>query len=160
MSAVLAFELANRSYFSATISDRGDEFFEDFASAYAELLAEQETGKSAYFVLVAEDGAILGRSNLRDIANGSAVLGYRVAENVAGHGVATTTVDQLCREAATTFGLRTIRAATSDANIGSQRVLLKAGFVLIGPADPADLGGKSGSWYERQIVPPPSPQGR
>jgi len=160
VSAVLAFELANRSYFSATISDRGDEFFEDFASAYAELLAEQDTGQSAYFVLVAEDGAILGRFNLRDIANGSAVLGYRVAENVAGHGVATTTVDQLCREAATTFGLRTIRAATSDANIGSQRVLLKAGFVLIGPADPADLGGKPGSWYERQIVPPPSPQGR
>jgi len=107
VSAVLAFELANRSYFSATISDRGDEFFEDFASAYAELLAEQDTGQSAYFVLVAEDGAILGRFNLRDIANGSAVLGYRVAENVAGHGVATTTVDQLGREAATTLGLRT-----------------------------------------------------
>jgi hypothetical protein len=45
-------------------------------------------------------------------------------------------VDQLCREAATTFGLRTIRSATSDANIGSQRVLLEAGFVLIGRADP------------------------
>lgn len=103
------------------------------------------------------DGAILGRFNLRDIANGSAVLGYRVAENVAGHGVATTTVDQLCREAATTFGLRTIRSATSDANIGSQRVLLKAGFVLVGPADPADLGGKPGSWYERQFVPPSFP---
>lgn len=107
--------------------------------------------------LVAEDGAILGRFNLRDIANGSAVLGYRVAENVAGHGVATTTVDQLCREAATTFGLRTIRSATSDTNIGSQGVLLKAGFVLVGPADPADLGGKPGSWYERQFVPPSFP---
>jgi ribosomal-protein-alanine N-acetyltransferase len=160
MSAVLAFELANRSYFAATISDRGDEFFEDFASSYAELLAEQQTGQSAYFVLIAADGAILGRFNLRDIANGSAVLGYRVAENVAGLGVATTTVDQLCRAAATTFGLRTIRAATSDANIASQRVLLKAGFVLIGPADPAGLGGRPGSWYERQIVPAPPPQGR
>ena len=105
------------------------------------------------------DGAILGRFNLRDIANGSAVLGYRVAENVAGHGVATTTGDQLCREAATAFGLRTIRAATSDANIASQEVLLEAGFVLIGRANPADLGGKPGSWYERQIAPPPSPQG-
>jgi ribosomal-protein-alanine N-acetyltransferase len=102
----------------------------------------------------------LGRFNLRDIANGSAVLSYRVAENVAGHGVATTTIDQLCREAATTFGLRTIRAATSDANVASQRVLLKAGFVLIGPADPAGLGGRPGSWYERQVVPAPPPQGR
>jgi hypothetical protein len=40
-----------------------------------------------------------GKFNLRGIANGSAVLGYRVAGNVAGHGVATKTVDQLCREA-------------------------------------------------------------
>ena len=107
--------------------------------------------------LVAEDGAILGRFNLRDIASGSAVLGYRVAENVAGHGIATTTVDQLCREAATTLGLRTIRAATSDANIASQRVLLDAGFVIIGRDDPTDLDGKPGSWYERHIAPPPSP---
>ena len=35
----------------------------------------------------------------------------------------------------------------------------KAGFVLIGRADPADLGGKPGSWYARQIAPHPSPQG-
>jgi [ribosomal protein S5]-alanine N-acetyltransferase len=28
--AVLAFELANRAYFAASISDRGDEFFDQF----------------------------------------------------------------------------------------------------------------------------------
>jgi [ribosomal protein S5]-alanine N-acetyltransferase len=28
--AVLAFEVANRAYFAASISDRGDEFFEQF----------------------------------------------------------------------------------------------------------------------------------
>jgi ribosomal-protein-alanine N-acetyltransferase len=78
----------------------------------------------------------LGGSTSEISPTDRAVLGYRVAENVAGHGVATTTVDQLCREAATAFGLRTIRAATSDATIASQRVLLEAGFVLIGRADP------------------------
>jgi [ribosomal protein S5]-alanine N-acetyltransferase len=150
-SAVLAFELVNRSYFAASISDRGEEYFAQFAARHAESLAEQLTGHAAYYVLVGDDGSILGRFNLRDIDDGSAVLGYRVAENVAGHGLATRTVDQLCRDAATTFGLSRIRAATSDANAASRRVLLKAGFALVGPADPAELGGKPGSWYERRI---------
>lgn len=148
----MAFELANRSYFAAFISDRGEEYFETFADRQAELLAEQEAGECAYYVLVADDGSILGRFNLRGIANGSAVLGYRVAESVAGHGVATACVDQLCREAATTFGLRMIRAATSDANAASQRVLVKTGFVRVGAADPAELGGKPGSWYQRRFT--------
>lgn len=116
------------------------------------MLAEQGAGECAYYVLVADDGSIIGRFNLRDIDNGSAVLGYRVAHDVAGRGVATASVDQLCRQVATTFAQRTIRAATSDANIASRRVLVKAGFVLVGPADPAELGGKTGSWYERRIA--------
>lgn len=151
-SAVLAFELANRSYFAASISDRGEEYFEQFADRHAELLAEQETGECAYYVLVADDGSVIGRFNLRDIGDGSAVLGYRVAHHVAGRGVATATVEQLCRDAARTFGLRVIRAATSDGNAASRRVLIKAGFVLVGAADPAELGGKPGSWYELLIA--------
>jgi ribosomal-protein-alanine N-acetyltransferase len=152
-SAVLAFELSNRAYFAAFISDRGEEYFDHFGDRQAELLAEQEAGVCAYYVLAADDGSIIGRFNLRNIEHGSADLGYRVAQHVAGRGVATTTVDQLCRDAATTFGLRMIRAATSNANVASRRVLLKAGFVPVGPADPAELGGKPGSWYERRIVP-------
>jgi ribosomal-protein-alanine N-acetyltransferase len=152
-SALLAFELANRSYFAASISDRGEEYFENFADRQAEMLAEQETGECAYYVLVADDASIIGRFNLRGFDNGSAVLGYRVAEQVASRGVATATVEQLCRDAASTFGLRVIRAATSDANVASRRVLVKAGFALAGRADPAELGGKPGSWYERQLAP-------
>jgi ribosomal-protein-alanine N-acetyltransferase len=30
-------------------------------------------------------------------------------------------------------------------------VLVKAGFVPAGPATPADLGGKSGTWYQRDL---------
>jgi [ribosomal protein S5]-alanine N-acetyltransferase len=33
--AVLAFELANRAYFAASISDRGDEFFDQFTNRHA-----------------------------------------------------------------------------------------------------------------------------
>ncbi|MFB6962599.1 GNAT family N-acetyltransferase [Streptomyces sp. NPDC056309] len=151
--AVLAFELANRTYFAASISDRGDEFFDQFPDRYNASLAEQEAGICAFYVLVADDGSVLGRFNLYDLEDGTARLGYRVAERVAGRGVATATVRELCRIAAARHGLRTLRAATSHDNAASQKVLAKAGFVPIGPATPADLGGKSGTWYQRDLQP-------
>ncbi|MFI9603478.1 GNAT family N-acetyltransferase [Streptomyces sp. NPDC052043] len=152
-SAVLAFELANRAYFAASISDRGDAFFDQFTDRHNALLAEQEAGSCAFYVLVAEDGSVLGRFNLYDLEDGTAKLGYRVAEQVAGRGVATATVRELCRTATARHGLRTLRAATSHDNAASQKVLTKAGFVPVGPATPADLGGKSGTWYERDLQP-------
>ena len=150
--AVLAFELANRAYFTATISDRGDEFFAEFAQRHSDMLAEQEAGRHAYYVLVDEDGSVLGRFNLFDIKDGTANVGYRVAQQVAGRGVATATVLELSRLAAERHGLRTLRAATSQENVASQKVLIKAGFVPVGPADPADLGGKPGTWYQRDLT--------
>src|SRR6185295_11664268 len=143
--AVLAFELANRAYFAASISDRGDDFFAQFTGRYNALLAEQEAGMCACYVLVAEDGSVLGRFNLVDIEDGAAELGYRVAQHVAGRGVATATVRELCHLAAARHGLRTLRAGVSHGNAASRRVLTKAGFVPVGPADPADLGGKPGT---------------
>jgi ribosomal-protein-alanine N-acetyltransferase len=149
--AVLAFELANRAYFAASISDRGDEFFDQFTDRHRALLAEQEAGVCAFYVLVAEDGSVRGRFNLYDLEDGTAKLGYRVAQHVAGHGVATATVRELCGLAAARHGLRTLRAATARNNAASQKVLTKAGFVPVGPADPADLGGKPGTWYQRDL---------
>jgi len=150
--AVLAFELANRAYFAGFISDRGDAFFDQFAERHSALLAEQEAGSCIFHVLVGDDGSVLGRFNLVDIEDGTAELGYRVAQHVAGHGVATATVRELCGLAAAQYGLRTLRAATSDQNVASQKVLTKAGFVPAGPADPADIGGKQGSWYRRDLA--------
>jgi [ribosomal protein S5]-alanine N-acetyltransferase len=150
--AVLAFELANRAYFAASVSDRGDEFYDQFTDRHSALLAEQEAGICAFYVLVAEDGSVLGRFNLYDLEDGTARLGYRVAQHVAGRGVATATVRELCRLAAARHGLRTLRAATARENAASQKVLAKAGFVPAGPADPADLGGKPGTWYQRDLA--------
>jgi ribosomal-protein-alanine N-acetyltransferase len=150
--AVLAFELANRAYFAAYISDRGDEFYDQFTERHSALLAEQEAGIGAFYVLIAEDGSVLGRFNLYDLEDGTAVLGYRVGQHVAGRGVATTTVRELCRLAAARHGLRTLRAATARENAASRKVLTKAGFVPVGPADPAHLGGKPGTWYQRDLA--------
>jgi RimJ/RimL family protein N-acetyltransferase len=150
--AVLAFELANRAYFAASISDRGDAFFEQFDEQHSSLLAEQEAGIRACYVLVCEDGSVLGRFNLVFAGDGIAELGYRVAQDVAGRGVATATVLEMCELAAARHGVRTLRAATSQENAASQRVLAKAGFILAGPADPADIGGKPGAWYQRDLA--------
>jgi [ribosomal protein S5]-alanine N-acetyltransferase len=151
--AVLAFELTNRAYFAAFINDRGDEFYDQFPDRHSAMLAEQEAGVCAFYVLVADDGSVLGRFNLYDFEDGTANLGYRVAQQAAGRGVATTTVRELCRIAAARHGLRTLRAATSHDNTASRKVLAKAGFVPVGPAAPADLGGKTGTWYQRDLRP-------
>ena len=147
--AVLDFERANRAWFAASISDRGDEYFERFADRHAALLADQEAGRGAYYVLADPDGSVLGRFNLYFTGDGRANLGYRVAERAAGRGLATAAVRELAGLAAARHGLRTLRAATSHENVASQRVLVKAGFVPAGPAGPGDLGGKHGTWFQR-----------
>ena len=136
-----------------SISDRGDEFFRQFPDRHSAMLAEQEAGACAFYLLVDGDGSVLGRFNLYDLKDGTANLGYRVAEQAAGRGVATGSVRELCRIAAARHGLRTLRAATSHDNAASQKVLANAGFALAGPAGPADLGGKSGTWHQLDLQP-------
>jgi ribosomal-protein-alanine N-acetyltransferase len=150
--AVLAFELTNRSYFAASISDRGDDYFRQFTERLAALLAEQSSGNGAYYVLVADDGSVIGRFNLKLAEDGTAELGYRIAEAVAGQGIATAAVEELCKLAPQRHGVRTVTAATSLANLASQRVLLKAGFLAVGPASPDHVGGKAGTWYSRSVA--------
>jgi [ribosomal protein S5]-alanine N-acetyltransferase len=147
--AVLAFELANRAYFATFVSDRGDDFYDQFTERHNALLAEQEAGICVFHVLVGEDGTVLGRFNLYDLEDGTAELGYRVAQQVAGRGVATAAVRELCRIAVARYGLRTLKAAATHDNVASQKVLVKAGFVPTGPAQP---GGRPGTWYQRDLV--------
>jgi ribosomal-protein-alanine N-acetyltransferase len=151
--AVLAFETANRAYFARFITDRGDDYFAHFDERLGALLAEQAAGVCAFYVLVAEDGSVIGRFNLLDLEDGMAELGYRVAEHATGKGVATATVRELCGLASTRHGLRALRAGASEGNVASQKVLVKAGFTPVGPADPASLGGKPGMWFQRDLQP-------
>ena len=148
--AVLAFERANRRFFARTVSDRGDAWFERFDEGYAELLADQESGECAFYVLV-EGEEVVGRVNLYDLSEGSATLGYRIAEHVTGRGVATAAVETLCRRAVDDHGVHTLRAASADTNVASQRVLQKSGFHPVRPTGPTELGGKPGRWWERDL---------
>jgi len=149
-AAVLAFEVANRAYFAVSISDRGDEFYEQFPERHRASLAEQDAGVCVFHVLVDEAGTVVGRFNLYDLVDESAEVGYRVAESVSGRGVATSTLQTLCQLAAEKYRLRTLKAKTDNENMASQKVLEKAGFVSVGPID---VGGRPGTSYECRLDP-------
>ncbi|MFG3349175.1 GNAT family N-acetyltransferase [Streptomyces sp. NPDC048018] len=147
--ALLAFERENRAYFAASVPDRGDAYFEEFPARHQELLDEQETGSILFHVLVAPgDGEIVGRFNLVDVADGSAELGYRVAEKAAGRGVATTAIRELCVRAREEYGLSRLTAATTLDNGPSRAVLARVGFGAVGSVT---LGGVPGIAYELDL---------
>ncbi|MEW2576364.1 GNAT family N-acetyltransferase [Streptomyces syringium] len=146
--ALLAFERENRAYFAASVPDRGDDYFAHFAARHSSLLAEQDAGLIHFHVLVDDSGEVLGRINLVDVADGSAELGYRIAEKAARRGLATSAVLQACALAATAYGLTTLRAATTLDNAGSRAVLARTGFV---PTGEVLLGGHPGISYTRDL---------
>ena len=125
---LLAFERENRAYFAASVPDRGDTYFAGFEERHRELMAEQEAGLHFFHVLVDDEGQVLGRVNLIDVDEGSAELGYRIAERAAGRGLATAAVREVCALAGAEYGLTTLRAVTTLDNPASRTVLTRTGF--------------------------------
>ncbi|MFE7705744.1 GNAT family N-acetyltransferase [Streptomyces sp. NPDC057486] len=146
--ALLAFEQENRTYFAASIPDRGDDYFAHFDARHHELLAEQASGLHFLHVLVDAGGAVVGRVNLVDVADGSAELGYRIAEKSAGQGLATAAVREICARAAAEYRLTTLRAVTTLDNAGSRAVLARTGFI---PTGEVRLGGRPGLRFVRDL---------
>ena len=142
---LLAFERENREYFAASVSDRGDEFFAEFDARLAALLAEQKLGICQFHVLVDTSGAVVGRVNLVDLENGSAELGYRIAEKAAGRGLASAAVRAIITMAVAEYGLTMLRARTTYGNLASQAVLTRSGFLPVGETI---VGQESGPAYE------------
>ncbi|QCD60621.1 GNAT family N-acetyltransferase [Streptomyces hawaiiensis] len=147
--ALLAFERENRAYFARTVPDRGDTFFTaaGFAARLQALLDEQHARVCRFHVVLGEDGELIGRINLIDLVDGSAELGYRIGEQAAGRGVATAAVAQVCRLAATDYGLASLTAVTTLDNAASMRVLARNGFTRV---ENTTVGGQPGVRYERR----------
>ncbi|MDX6281036.1 MAG: [ribosomal protein S5]-alanine N-acetyltransferase [Kribbellaceae bacterium] len=142
--ALLAFEVENREYFAGFISDRGDAFFAEFDERLAALLGYQADGTDHPHVLVTDSGEVVGRVNLVDVTDGSAELGYRIAEKAAGRGLATAAVREVCALAAGEYGLRELRAGTNLDNTASRAILERTGFVPVGEHE---YGGRPGIEY-------------
>jgi ribosomal-protein-alanine N-acetyltransferase len=119
-------------------------------------LAEQDEGICHFHVLVVDDGTIVGRVNLVDAVDGSAELGYRIAERVAGRGVATAAVRSVCALAASEYGLTELWARTTLDNAASQTVLERTGFVRTGEVV---VAGKPGLRFVRKLDPEAAAEG-
>lgn len=143
--ALLTFEQENRTYFAASIPDRGDDYFTHFEKRHEALLAEQATGACHFHVLIGDGAEVVGRVNLVDVANGTAELGFRIAKKAAGQGLATASVRAISRLAATTYRLTTLHADAAVANTGSQKVLTRTGFQPTG--EKVTLNGQPGLRY-------------
>jgi [ribosomal protein S5]-alanine N-acetyltransferase len=146
--ALLEFEQRNRAYFAASVPDRGDEFFAEFDARHAQLLAGQAAGTNYFHLLVAEDGEVVGRVNLFEVADGSAELGYRIAEKAAGQGLATSAVREMRELAAAQYGLSTLRARVTMGNPASRKVLERNGFIAVGETT---LNGKPATCYSCEL---------
>ncbi len=142
--ALLAFERENRAYFAASVPDRGDSFFASFDTRHAQLLAWQAAGTAYFHLLVAQGGEVVGRVNLTEVADGTAELGYRIAQKAAGQGLATAAVRKVRELAATEYGLSRLRARVTLNNPASRKVLEHNGFVAVGSLT---LNGKPAMSY-------------
>ena len=130
--ALLVFEQENRAYFAASVPDRGDEFFAEFDTRHAQLLGRQDAGLDYLHLLVTEHDEVVGRVNLTEVGDGSAELGYRIAQKAAGQGLATAAVHKVRELAATEYGLSRLRAKVTLDNPASRKVLEHNGFVAVG----------------------------
>ncbi|MER7178156.1 GNAT family protein [Streptomyces hyaluromycini] len=102
------------------------------------LLGQAADGLLAPWIMEsAEDGRIVGAITLSGISLGpfcSSYVGYWVAGDQQGRGLATAALERVCEIARDVVGLHRIEASTLIENTTSQRVLKKCGFETIGDA--------------------------
>ncbi|WP_394220361.1 GNAT family N-acetyltransferase [Alteromonas gracilis] len=126
--SLLDFELTNKSYFENVIAPREDAFYslDGVGNHINELLYLQSQKRASSHVLV-EHNRILARANIKNIEGDKAEIGYRVAEQQSGKGIATFCVSFLSRQAQE-MGITTLTAEVMDNNPASEKALVKNGF--------------------------------
>lgn len=137
LDALLAFELANRAFFEATINARPPAYYsrEGVARAIGAAIEDAANDRGYQFLVKSAQGELLGRVNLSGIKRAhfhSGVLGYRIGQSAGGRGIASAAVGQVLEIAFGQLGLKRIEADASVANAGSIRVLERNGFVQYG----------------------------
>jgi RimJ/RimL family protein N-acetyltransferase len=114
------------------------------AEAFLRSSADEEAaGKSVNFLAVDADDRLLGSFSVMEIdrERGFGEIGYWVAAEARGRGVATRAVRLLARWAHDELGLTRIEIHTHTDNLASRRVAEKAGFRDTGELTGAPRGG-------------------
>jgi ribosomal-protein-alanine N-acetyltransferase len=100
-------------------------------------IAERRRMGAGYSWLILDAGVVAGMISLSNVVRGpfqSANVGYFVAREHNGRGLATAAVNLVVDEAFSVAGLHRVEAGTLVDNAGSRRVLTKAGFEQFGLA--------------------------
>ncbi len=115
------------------------------------LIEQRDAGTGAAFVIL-DEGQIAGRISLNTIVRGalqSATLGYWVAADRAGRGLATRAVAAVVDHAFADLCLHRVEAGTLPDNLASQRVLLKNGFERYGHVP--NYLNIAGRWQDHEL---------
>ncbi|MFA0161432.1 GNAT family N-acetyltransferase [Vibrio splendidus] len=135
VSALLDFEVENREWFEQFVPAREDSFYsnEGVAEQITSFLTEYENGEMIPMLIKDANGTICGRINVRDIDQnaGSGELGYRVGHAYGSKGIASNAVRKLLIYLAEHSSLKYVDAYALVGNVGSNKILSKAGFDLV-----------------------------
>jgi ribosomal-protein-alanine N-acetyltransferase len=134
-----ALHTANRAFMAPYDPLRPDGFFSEQGQAVviAGLLQQAEAGTALPRVLIDDDARIAGRITLTGIEHGpyrNARVGYWVAQDANGRGLASSALAEVLGLAFGELGLHRVEAATLVDNLRSQAVLTRNGFTRIGLA--------------------------
>jgi ribosomal-protein-alanine N-acetyltransferase len=127
---------ANRDFLAPYEPERPESFFSVVGQRerLEQLERDAAAGTGWRFVIV-DDGAIVGAINVSDVIRGPlqvANVGYWVAQEWNGRGLATQAVADVVAFAFGEAGLHRLEAGTLPDNVASQRVLEKNGFEQYG----------------------------
>jgi ribosomal-protein-alanine N-acetyltransferase len=127
--------LANRAFLEPWDPIREDDYYT--VEGQLDFLRTARAGSTTIPMVIVVDGRIGGRITLNNLVRGafqSCSLGYWVAQDLNGKGVATAAVGHAVRHAFGELGLHRVEAGTLVHNTGSQRVLERNGFTRYGLA--------------------------
>ncbi len=116
---------------------------EDAEAFLASSAEEEAAGKSAGFLAVDAAGRLLGSFGVMELDRepGYGEIGYWVAAEARGRGIATRAVRTLTRWAQDELGLTRIEILPHKDNLPSRRVAEKAGYVDTGQLVGSSRGG-------------------
>lgn len=136
--ALLEFEVRNREWFESQIDPREPDFYssQGVAEHIDCYLADFAIGLWHPFVIEDSGGRIVGRANLKGINSSgqAAEVGYRIAQEACGQGLATLALNHLIEQARERWGLTQLVAYVFEDNLGSKKVLERCGFRLEQPS--------------------------
>lgn len=137
--ALAALYAKNRQFLAPWQPLRPDDYFTEAGQRVAieALLAQQVTGSAVPMVIIDGSRDAVGTFSIASIIRGafqSCSVGYWLAEQAQGRGLATAALRQAVELAYADLRLHRIQAETLTHNVRSQRVLERVGFEQYGEA--------------------------